>query len=240
MFSLTARRAKRSDVQGLEQILKKLGSVDLCNAQSYGDYSIPSRDFGEWIDFAQGLDNADKVRAALYYVFQQLYDALIDGSIREERAIALSALEKTVKVSSDYLVGYYLGKPDIPEFKRSLGDISELSLLGRVAYYKKFRNLNNDGFVNMVACFFHEFIKLVVKGKLHKPNYVIGCACGSSEVVMPLAKMLGIDMGFIRMSKNRYDVAPKIIQEQEEDIRNKVKGSVVVCVEDIVCYGGYK
>jgi orotate phosphoribosyltransferase len=52
---------------------------------------------------------------------------------------------------------------------------------------------------------------------------------------MPLSGLLGVDVGFIRKSKNRGDYHALVIAEQEEVIIAAANGNRVVCVEDYVC-----
>ena len=86
-----------------------------------------------------------------------------------------------------------------------------------------------------INLFLRKFLEHVIDGKIPAPEYVVGCACGSSEIVMPLAGVLGADLGFIRRSHRRGDMEPRIVDEQEPAIREGVEGSDTVCVEDYVC-----
>ena len=81
------------------------------------------------------------------------------------------------------------------------------------------------------------FIEHSLTGKLPQANYVIGAACGASEIAMPLAGITGAGLGFIRKSKRREDKSAKIIAEHKPSLVNSVTKRNVFCVEDYVCSG---
>ena len=69
------------------------------------------------------------------------------------------------------------------------------------------------------------------------PHTIIGVACGSSEIAMPLSGLLSSELGFMRMSKQRKDAKVKVITEQMPLLFQYINGNVVVCVDDIVAQG---
>jgi hypoxanthine-guanine phosphoribosyltransferase len=77
----------------------------------------------------------------------------------------------------------------------------------------------------------------VVDGKTVLPQYLLGCACGSSEIVLPLASFLGVEVDFVRSSNKRGDTGPRVVLEHYERIDAGARRKHVLCIEDYVCSG---
>lgn len=79
------------------------------------------------------------------------------------------------------------------------------------------------------------YLTALLDKKVKIPEYIVGAACGSSEVALSLGGILGVPVGFMRMSKKRQDSTVKIIKEHEPFFRMFVAGKQVTCIEDYVC-----
>ena len=224
----------------LEAALLRLDGVQLERTASYNNNDIDAHNFVDWLKFANSLNDPDKIRNCLYYGFQPLYDTLIEDTVKDmARSSAINALKGIVAVSKTYLTGYYTGQPDTKAFRKGLKQIrSDIEELGKnTPYTLKSRNID-DGFSPVeILSFIKSFLKHSMNSRTEIPDYVIGCACGASEIAMPLAGILGTEVGFLRRSKRRYDNEARGIREQLPDIQESSRGKRVVCVEDFVCSG---
>lgn len=224
--------------KNLDGEFEKLKGVSL-NATHIGEPSIG--DFEEWFKELKSVRSADMARNRLYYGFQPMYDALISGSAAgSQRPKAVRCLQSIVNSSVEFLTSYYLGKPDLGIVRDLAEQIeSDKSLPVEVGYTTKFRNIDsNQIFPRSVHGYLVDCIGRIVKREIERPTLVIGCACGSSEIAMPLAGMLGCGLSFIRRSKRRGDDDPLVLSEHEHGIRTAAKDNVVFVVEDYVCSGG--
>ena len=224
----------------IEQNLRKISDGRLPysgNPNAYGLFE----GFRNWASFAESITNPDTIRAAIYAAFQPLYDCLIDNRKMgiEPRKKAVAVLNGLIAVGVDFLTGYYSGEPDKKRFKEGVAllklGFEELSFTN---YLQKDRNIGRNAiFPNDIVLFLQEYLKHSLDGNKPHTDYVVGAACGSSEVAMPLAGLLGVDVGFIRKSKRRGDSRALVIPEQEPMIQEAARDKRVICIEDYVCTG---
>jgi hypothetical protein len=204
----------------------------------WGEFFHPGSwsSFKEWADDAKKTTNPQKARGVLYYVYQPLYDALISGEMPlSHRNEAARALAQVVETGVDYLTGFYLGKPDTRLVQKLGKDLGPR--LAELPYSSKFRNVDRNGITSKdIHLFLLNFANHFSKSKTRVPNFVIGCACGASEMAMPLAGLLGCQVGFMRRSHRRGDDLPKTIKEHQALLK-KMRGKTVICIEDYVCTG---
>lgn len=225
-------------LQGLRESVDKIRGTNFKTARAYGEGYLGSSSFPGWARNARRLLDPDKIRNSIYYVFQPAFDCLVDKSLDGAREDTVAVLEMVTQLGTEFLRGYYTGEPRPEVFRTALDKLdTKIGALERVPYKTKFRNVGfNQIYPSDIASFLANFLEAVAEGKIFYPDFLVGCACGSSEVAMPLAGLLGIDLGFIRRSKRRNDTQPKIIKEQEQAIKARSKGKVVG-VEDFVCTG---
>lgn len=200
---------------------------------SYSKINFSS--FQQWTDVAKTVSNPDEARHVLYYGFQPLYDAIISEKVvKNKRKDAIKALDKIMKAGVEYLTGYYLGNPETSIINKLAKEIEKV--VDGVDYYYKTRNVDYNGISTKdINLFIRTYIEKIMDSGMPKPDTIIGCACGSSEIVMPLAGILGAKLEFIRRSKRRNDEAAIVIDEHVKRIKKNVAGKKVVCVEDYVC-----
>jgi len=216
-------------LDGQKKILDELADK---NSGSYNKIGFTS--FNQWVDEAKKVKSPEEARHILYYGFQPLYDAIINNEVKGKRASALEALDKIVTAGVEYLTGYYLGKPETNIINKLAADVEDV--VKGVHYYYKTRNVDYNGISTRdINCFIRTYIEKITENNIPKPDTIIGCACGSSEIVMPLAGILGADLEFIRRSKRRNDDKALVIKEHAARIKKRVNGKSVVCVEDYVC-----
>ncbi len=241
MSTLQPTRSLPENLRGIEQKLKEIDGVRHPSSESFQVYDIPSDDFPGWYSYTRSLKNHDRLRAALYYGFQPLYDALVADQERSffslpsslDRPTALRVLDKIVSVSAQYLSTYYQGKADPSIVSRELGT---LKTLANVSYTKKERNIDrNKIYPSEIHSFLTRYLTAVLDGRIDAPLYIVGAACGSSEVALALAGLLDIQAGFMRMSKRREDRSVKVIREHAAVIEAALREKPVTCIEDYVC-----
>lgn len=170
-----------------------------------------------------------------------MYDALIDDASTfsdSSRQQAIQTLEKVMHASRAYLTSYYQGEPNNSSyrlFSETIGE--ELAHWSVHNYRTKDRNLNILESTNPshVLAFLKKFVHAVVNARIAAPDYIIGSACGASEVAFTLAGTLGLDVDFMRMSKRRNDPHVRVIPEHEERISKRARGRNVAVVEDYTC-----
>lgn len=179
------------------------------------------------------VNDVNTARHLLYYAFQPLFDLLLtEGHIKRTEAISL--LGEVTDTSKKYLTEYYLGKPDL-KIVHNLGNKIRNYELSEPVYKTKFRNIDYNGiYAKDIGRFIKRILLMVDKGKIEKPDAIIGCACGSSELALPLAGVFGCEIGFIRKSKRRSDDEPLLIAEQTDVIKEMCNGKNVICVEDYI------
>lgn len=227
----------------IEQKLKQLAKAKH-QSSTYSCSTVPCTSFHEWYNYTSSLKDPDALRTALYYGFQPLYDALItnqeqffDGFSRLNRAAAHHLLEGITSLTSSYLESYYMGKPKPQLVSQELPSFShDIEALADVLYKTKSRNIDtNTIFPDTIHRFLVMYLTALLDKKVNAPEYIVGSACGSSEIALSLGRMLGVPIGFMRMSKRRQDSAVKIIKEHEPFFRMFVAGKQVTCIEDYVC-----
>ncbi len=227
--------------QTIETRLVQLSRADFSHARAYGEDSLRASSFPEWFNAAQGLQDPDQIRNAIYYGFQPLYDMLIRGDrqLDGQRPEAVRILEDIMDMGVAFLTGYYTGEPDVRSFQERMHAVeSRIPAVERVSYRTKFRNVDYNGIYPAgIALFLRRFLENVLEGTLETPDYIVGCACGSSEIAMPLAGLLGTNVGFIRRSKRRGDSLSRVVSEHVGVLREKARGKTVACIDDYVCTG---
>ncbi|MDP3882141.1 MAG: phosphoribosyltransferase family protein [Nanoarchaeota archaeon] len=229
------------DLHAIEEVRRKLDKISLEAAKSYEVSNINFRNFSDWVKAASELRDPDVARNVLYFGFQPLYDALIEEKVDPDlRGKALEALDKIMDLSISFLKGYYTGEPDVTKLREDIAPLRPLmEELKDVPYRTKFRNVDYNGiYPSGILTFLRESLDHSLDGKLFLPEYIVGCACGSSEVVMPFAGLSNSSLGFIRRSFRRGDDSPKMIREHKERFQRDIKGKKTICVEDYVCTGG--
>ncbi len=226
-------------LDGLDTILHKLSQTDLSDALSFTHRDLRPRHFRGWIRSFQGTDSPDELRNILYYGFQPLYDSLADGEVLpEDRQEAVRALDALTSLGAQYLAGYYLGEPDAAGLKCGIADLEPaFDRLSRTHYWTKERNLDTRLFPHHVHAFLTSYLSAVQEERTVPPAYIIGSACGASEIAMALGGLLGTDVGFMRYSKRREDRRVYVIPEQEPALASGCAGAPVLAVEDCVCTG---
>ncbi len=236
------RTVVRSDAQSMRHLEEELRKLERANIDGTGSYrgSSPQRcSFSGWVEEASELRDPDRVRNAFYYGFQPLFDVLVDHRTELDgaRDKAVRALSRLTAIGIKYLAGYYQGEPDTRMFRKSVGALRPL-LDDVDGYRRKERNIDwNHIYPPAIHAFLTKVLTAVVDENVLFPEYILGCACGASEIAMPLAGMMRTELGFIRFSKRREDGSPRIIQEQEAAIRAGTEGRAVLCIEDYVCSG---
>ena len=230
----------KGKLKRVETVLKKINNIPLEDYTRFDVGSMPVESFSDWGTFATSRKNPDEMRNALYYGFQPLYDALIEERVAgTRRSSAISLLNHLIQTSVDYLVSYYCGEPDVQTAKEQIRSAKEgLASINDISYKTKFRNVDHNYiYPANIGSFLVQFMENTLDEKVSPPDYVLGCACGSSELAMPLAGLLSADLDFIRRSHRRGDEGPKILPEQKKEIAKKILRRNVVCVEDFVCSG---
>jgi hypothetical protein len=225
----------------IDGTLQRLSRVSLGSTRRYGALSVPNYSFVEWLGYAENVKDPDEVRNALYYGFQPLFDALIDEHLEPwQRQAAVQALDQVSHLSAAYLTSYYEGEPNTSLVRTTLSKLKpDIAALAEVSYNKKSRNIDRNGIVpGDILLFLQGCIGSALDGSLPLPDYVVGSACGASEIVFALTGVLGVDADFIRKSKRRYDSEPRIIAEQRQRLVARTADRNVLCVEDYVCTGG--
>lgn len=230
---------KKNFPESLGEKRKALSRFSL-NPQTVDHQELKISNFKSWMEYTETVDDHDNARAAIYAGFQPLLDALIDNRVdRSLRSVAVKSLDDITKIGTDYLTSYYLGDPNLKMLREAVTSLAEdMHKLKDVPYIIKFRNVDcNKVYVSNILSFLEKSIDYSMDGKFFQPDYIIGSACGASEIVMPLAGILNSGLGFIRWSKRRNDDKAKFVQEHTDRIKDGVKGKKVVVVEDWVDYG---
>lgn len=204
--------------------------------------SIQAGSFPAWMKELQETSDPDKVRSVLYWGFQPLLDVLVDKELKGvTRKDAAHALDVLLSVSQEFLTRYYTdGETDFhPEAIQEIQDT--LNAMEAVYFHRKDRNIGLYGdhcLPKNIQAFLKSALKAIDKSVIPEPDYIVGCACGSSELVLPLAKILDVPFDFIRRSKRRGDPDPVVLPEHNERIKERAKGKSVLVIEDYVCSGG--
>lgn len=214
---------------------KKLSIASAPDNYKQSHEDITWHTFSGWLDKLRTVSDPDEARFVLYYGFQPLYDALLEGRVEQtQRASATEALAEIIESGIKYLTGYYLGSPNVATIRALNRKLSKL--LPDCAYETKFRNVDYNGVTaHSIHTFLSEVISRVLSESLPAFDSVVGCACGAAEVVMPLAGVFGVPLHFLRRSWRRGDDSPRIIEEHASQLHDGL--GVAVCVEDYVCSG---
>ncbi|MBI4152830.1 hypothetical protein HY495_03905 [Candidatus Woesearchaeota archaeon] len=224
----------------IEQNLRKISDGKLVYSGDPNAFGL-FENFGNWASFAESINNPDTIRAAIYAAFQPLYDHLIDDRRIgvEPRKKAVVLLNGLITLGVDFLTSYYSGEPDKKRFKEGVALLKQgFDEISFANYRQKDRNIGQNAiFPNDIVLFLQEYLQHSLDGNKPHTDYVVGAACGSSEVAMPLAGLLGVDVGFIRNSKRRGDSHALVIPEQEPVIKEAARNKRVICIEDYVCTG---
>jgi adenine/guanine phosphoribosyltransferase-like PRPP-binding protein len=228
--------------RALESSLLRLENVRLDSVRSHKEEDVYHiRSFPAWLTFARSLNDPDEIRNGLYFGFQPLYDGLVAGGVDGHiRSSGLRALRGIVDTGRQFLTSYYMGQPDVTLFQNGVERIAQnLLVLGdNIQYATKYRNIDDNHIhPRDILNFLKKFLQYAIDKKIKIPDYVVGSACGASEIAMPLAGILGTDIGFLRMSRHRYDGSVVKVVEDGPEIRQRSNGKNVACIEDYVCTG---
>src|SRR5690349_19421851 len=198
-------------------------------------FSLNILTLGCWYNEFKDARDADTLRNVLYYGYQPLFDALVTKSvIGSQRATAVELLKKILDISQEFLVSYYAGEADCETAHQKIVELEPLVKKIRGLHFKtKVRNIDyNQIYPADVGGF-------LVKAVDHlKPDVIVGCACGSSEIVLALSGFIRVPAIMIRKSKRRLDEEALAVEEHLEVFAPIIRDSNVLCVEDFVCYGG--
>ena len=205
-------------------------------ADSFNGY-YPSSEvssFENWINRTSEVNCVDEARFLLYYGFQPLFDALMEDRVPVNiRSAALKVLDRIMVVGRKYLHSFHYGTPDVKIIRDLARNVSEVLTNINYYYFKK-RNIDTNYInSNIINLFMRKFINHV-QNDGNVPDVIIGCACGSAEIVMALGGVLNLPIEFIRKSKRREDDEAKIIPENEKRIARMCKGKRVLVIEDYI------
>ncbi len=200
--------AETARLRTVESSLKRLSGVQFMGTKRYDESALGCNTFPMWADYVQSVREPDQARNALYYGFQPLFDALVDNGIGNgARPVAVRLLDELVHYGSDFLTGYYTGEPDVEGFKAAVKRLKlGMRQLADVPYRTKFRNIDHyesEAMQQDILYFLRRFLEENLDGKV-KQDYIIGCACGASEIVMPLAKLAGMPFGLARSCQFQF------------------------------------
>jgi len=231
----------------IEKIRKSLdGATKEVGKRSYDLDDINFYDFKGWGEAAAEVKDIDLARTVLYFGFQPLYDLLIDNSPSKRkfwkdsrRNTAIETLDSIISQGTQYLAGYYIGNPDIRIINElGISTLENMGELNDLPFITKSRNVDHNGITPQnIVKFLQQFLDNTLDGKSLPPEFVVGVACGPSEIAMPLAYLSGTELGFMRRSYRRGDDAPKIIAEHKNHLKKNISGKDVVVFEDYVCTG---
>ncbi|GEM_PF-2544685 len=225
-------------IDELKKLRDQLEKVDLSRTSRFNHHHVEFSSFASWCKSIKDVKDIDKARSVLYFGFQPLYDALInDRNLDGRRHLAVEACDRIVTTGTEFLTGYYLGQPNVKLVNELGSDLKDhMEKIDDSEFRIKFRNVDYNGITpEGILSFLKQFVDYSLKDGSFIPDYVVGCACGSSEVVMPLAGIFGSDIGFIRRSYRRGDDDPIIVDEHEPIIKERTHDKNVACVEDYIC-----
>jgi len=218
-----------------------IDGVKLDSSCNYAPKDLGIYGFSDWPGVVSKIDNSDKARAAIYALFQPLFDALVtDGALPEEvREVAFQVYQASEELGARFLTEFYSGNSTLAEFIRGAEEIGEnMRGMDGASYRTKYRNVGQFLGARDVASFIKSTLEAADEEVIPSPGLIIGCACGASEFTQPLAGILGVPRAFIRRSKRRNDEQPRIIPQQRDQIAASVDGRDVWVIEDAVCTGG--
>ncbi|MCM2325615.1 MAG: phosphoribosyltransferase [Candidatus Woesearchaeota archaeon] len=233
--------ASEFNLKDLESRLKELSIQKLNRAKHYGAEDLNVDSFKEWSKKVLTLNDPDMIRTALYYIFQPLFDRLVEtpGPFNDStRPKAIESMRQIYDISKNYLSDYYLGKPNIKAFRQNIGPFAKTIawLDEETRYHTKYRNMSNGALTpSEVQSFILQYGEAILDGKLIHPDLIIGIACGASEIAFASAPLLYSSFELIRFSKRRYDDSIKLIPEIHYDLPARIKSNNITVVEDFVC-----
>lgn len=253
------RHTKSTDMQ-LDVLVKTLMAIkDVDVERSVNEDEIFAEDVRTWRDWylkARSVKSDDRTRAALYYGFQALYDALLEDRVP-------SAIRTRSELMLDRIVGYarrFLGdlhttglEMDIgknekaTKVRKQIGKIETDAMAlddAGVEFKRKTRFAENPSMnATHIQGFAVNYLKQYalspnLDAELLAPQAIIGCACGSFEIVQTLASLLDLQSGYIRYSPRRGDTEARMLPNQKGSIIAMIKNRNVLVVEDYVQTGG--
>ena len=228
-------------LQLLEHRLAKLDKVNLNGAKNSNNKDLNIGSFEEWTDIITRISNPDVLRTALYGLFQPLYDRLVESPgpfSSNMRPHAIQVMNTLHLLSSKYLKSFYFGEPNIKGFQKGIRPhLEKIAGFDKESKYEtKTRNMSNDSLTpSNLQSFIITYREAVLKGVIPFPDFIMGIACGSSEIAYATAAIMGSTSGFVRMSYTRKDTHVKMICEDQEGIATKITGHNVAVVEDFIC-----
>lgn len=198
--------------------------------------------FKDVIEESQNVDNVDQARHILYYIFQPLFDSIINNKILNNknrinyllRKRALWALDEVIKDGREFLSGFYLGNTNIELIKNLGKKIGHIVTKIEYYYYKQQNVETNYIYLSSIGEFIYKYITYISENNLKAPDTIIGCACGSMEMVLALSGILKTEVDFIRCSKRREDPDAIMIVSHRPRIKNKCFNKNVLVIEDYV------
>jgi hypoxanthine-guanine phosphoribosyltransferase len=233
------KRMKEEFLLRAEAKLKQLNKISHAHAKVYDERHIGARNFFEWAEHAKSVKDADEARNALYYGFQPLFDDLVNNDLNDNhRPQAVQLVHCLSLLGTNYLTDYYLGDPNLDQFKKNINCVlPKLRELKDARYYLKERNIDDFITVQYVHTFLKGIMEHILDETLPEFDYVIGCACGATEAAMPIGGLLNLPVGFIRRSRKRGDRYALIVDEQLEELKLYIEDKTVLCVEDWIDSG---
>ncbi|MFH1399502.1 MAG: hypothetical protein ABIG95_05310 [Candidatus Woesearchaeota archaeon] len=216
----------------LEQIAgirNRIAANSLLNSIPFDENTFYARSFDEWPPVA-GIDFDDLRRAAIYYLFQPLYNALHNNEVPlEKRELALSIMKSLIPMAIQYITSYYSGHPDSERYESWVVAMApNIRKLGDVNYWKRARNSDASISIDEVADFALSLVDRVSTDKSLIPDYIVCCACGASEAAMLVAGILGVDIGFVKYTQGQV----KILPEHFGQVATAINGANVAVIEE--------
>jgi len=227
--------AMKSDLREKARLLP----ADLRNVTVYNHEYRQAGSFYAFAKLAKKSSEPDAVRHGIFYLWQPLFDGLFWEPSGERRERALGLLDSLTAVGRTFLSGYYQGSPQNAVFNEWLeASESDLAAIDGMSYRRRQRNLDrfDDPYMptpDDVLVFLRKLLQTAGDG-IEIPDYIIGCACGATEIAMALAELLECNLGFVKFSK---DSGLKVVPEHVTAINENTAGKKVISVEDIVRSG---
>lgn len=139
---------RTSKLKDLETRINEISKQNLYSSKNYDAYNLGVDSFREWTMKTNSLRNPDMIRNALYYIFQPLYDKLVESPRRfsdNSRPNAISVMAEVYEISLAYLSSYYSGKPNIRMFQERINPLlTTIAAFDKdVSYHTKRRNMSD-------------------------------------------------------------------------------------------------
>ncbi|MEK6917043.1 MAG: hypothetical protein AABW92_04835, partial [Nanoarchaeota archaeon] len=93
---------RTSKLKDLETRINEISKQNLYSSKNYDAYNLGVDSFREWTMKTNSLRNPDMIRNALYYIFQPLYDKLVESPTRfsdNSRKKAISVMAEDYEIS---------------------------------------------------------------------------------------------------------------------------------------------